>query len=168
MRRLGEMAEAARLAEAVGARVFAAQFSRVNFPTSHPQFLGLVSPSMPDGRRALADADVVVAVGTSVFPTYFHFGGRALGAGTALVHIDSALGEIGRSEPTAVGMHADPKVGAGKRLEEAVGIAMTGIGARGGAGGVLRRWLRLRRRGGLLGRSWFGSGGMGRRCRRSG
>ena len=121
----GGMAEAVRLAETVGARVFAAQFSQVNFPTSHPQFLGLVSPSMPDGRAALADADVVVAVGTSVFPTYFHFGGRALGSGTALVHIDSALGEIGRSEPTAVGMHADPKVGLA-RLEEAVGAVMTG------------------------------------------
>ena len=118
-------ADAARLAETLGAKVYATQFSQVNFPTSHSQFFGLISPSMPDGRAALADADVVVAAGTSVFPTYFHFGGRALGAQTALIHIDSALGEIGKSEPTNIGMHADPKM-ALARLNDALHSAMTG------------------------------------------
>lgn len=118
-------ADAVRLAETLGAKVYATQFSQVNFPTSHSQFFGLISPSMPEGRAALADADVVVAAGTSVFPTYFHFGGRALGAQTALIHIDSALGEIGRSEPTNIGMHADPKM-ALARLNDALQSAMTG------------------------------------------
>ena len=118
-------ADAVRLAETLGARVYATQFSQVNFPTSHSQFFGLISPSMPDGRAALADADVVVAAGTSVFPTYFHFGGRALSAQTALIHIDSALGEIGKSEPTNIGMHADPKM-ALARLNDALQSAMTG------------------------------------------
>lgn len=118
-------ADAVRLAETLGARVYATQFSQVNFPTSHSQFLGLISPSMPEGREALADADVVVAAGTSVFPTYFHFGGQALGAQTALIHIDSALGEIGKSEPTNIGMHADPKM-ALARLNDALQSAMTG------------------------------------------
>lgn len=118
-------ADAVRLAETLGATVYATQFSQVNFPTSHSQFLGLISPSMPEGRAALADADVVVAAGTSVFPTYFHFGGRALGAQTALIHIDSALGEIGKSEPTNIGMHADPKM-ALARLNDALQSAMTG------------------------------------------
>ena len=118
-------ADAVRLAETLGAKVYATQFSQVNFPTSHPQFFGLISPSMPDGRAALADVDVAVAVGTSVFPTYFHFGGRALGPRTALIHIDSALSEIGKSEPTTVGMHADPKA-ALARLNDALRSAMTG------------------------------------------
>lgn len=117
--------DAVRLAETLGAKVYATQFSQVNFPTSHSQFFGLTSPSMPEGRAALADVDVAVAVGTSAFPTYFHFGGRALGARTALIHIDSALAEIGKSEPTAVGMHADPKM-ALARLDDALRVAMTG------------------------------------------
>lgn len=121
----GAAADAVSLAETLGAKVYATQFSQVNFPTSHSQFFGLISPSMPEGRAALADADVAVAVGTSVFPTYFHFGGRALGPQTALIHIDSALGEIGRSEPTNIGMHADPNM-ALARLNDALQSAMTG------------------------------------------
>lgn len=103
-------AQAARLAETLGAKVYAVSYSQVNFPTSHPQFLGIISPAMPDGRAALASADAVVAVGANVFPTYFHFSGRVLSADTALIHIDSAPAEIGKSEPTDIGIHADPQV----------------------------------------------------------
>ena len=100
---------AVRLAEAVGAKVYASFFSQVNFPTSHPQFLGLASPGMPEGKALLEEADVVVAVGTAVFPGYFYFPGSALGAGVKLVHIDSDATEIGRTEPTDVGILADPR-----------------------------------------------------------
>ena len=100
---------AARLAETLGARVYAAQFSQVNFPTSHPQFLGMISPSMPDGRASLADADAVAVVGGGAFSGYFHFPGRALSPGAALIHIDSDAREIGRVEPTDVAVVADPR-----------------------------------------------------------
>jgi benzoylformate decarboxylase len=106
----GGSAEAVRVAELIGARVYATNFSQVNFPTSHPQFVGFVNPTLPAGREALESADALLAVGTNVFTGLFHFSGRALKANTKLVHIDSAVGEIGKSEPTDIGVLADPKV----------------------------------------------------------
>lgn len=106
----GGSAEAVRVAELLGARVYATNFSQVNFPTSHPQFMGLINPTMPAGREILESADAVLAVGTNVFTGLFHFSGRALNPNARLVHIDSAVGEIGKSEPTDVGILADPKV----------------------------------------------------------
>ena len=118
-------AQAARLAETLGAKVYAVSYSQVNFPTSHPQFLGVISPAMPDGRAALASADAVVAVGANVFPTYFHFSGRVLSADAVLIHIDSAPAEIGKSEPTDIGIHADPQV-ALAHLTDALESTMSG------------------------------------------
>ena len=102
-------AEAVRLAETLGAKVYASYYSQVNFPTSHPQFLGLASPGMPAGNALLDDADAVVAVGTPVFPGYFYFSGRALNPETQLIHIDSDATQIGRTEPTDVGIIADAR-----------------------------------------------------------
>ena len=118
-------AQAARLAETLGAKVYAVSYSQVNFPTSHPQFLGIISPAMPDGRAELASADAVVAVGANVFPTYFHFPGRVLSADATLIHIDSAPSEIGKSEPTDIGIHADPQV-ALAHLTDALESTMSG------------------------------------------
>lgn len=117
--------QAARLAETLGAKVYAVSYSHLNFPTSHPQFLGMISPAMPDGRAALASADAVVAVGANVFPTYFHFSGRVLSADATLIHIDSAPAEIGKSEPTDIGIHADPQI-ALAQLTDALEAAMSG------------------------------------------
>ena len=102
-------AEAVRLAETLGAKVYASYYSQVNFPTSHPQFLGLASPGMPAGNALLDHADAVVAVGTPVFPGYFYFSGRALNPETQLIHIDSDATQIGRTEPTDVGIIADAR-----------------------------------------------------------
>ena len=121
----GGSAEAVRVAELLGARVYATNFSQVNFPTSHPQFLGLINPTMPAGREVLRSADAVLAVGTDVFSGLFHFSGRALSPDARLVHIDSDVGEIGKSEPTDVGIHADPKVALAE-LAVALESAMSG------------------------------------------
>ena len=116
---------AVRLAETLGAKVYAGFYSQVNFPTSHPQFLGLANPGMPAGKTLLQDADAVVAVGTPVFPGYFYFSGRALKADTKLIHIDSDATQIGRTEPTDVGIVADPRT-AITTLADALEFRMTG------------------------------------------
>ena len=121
----GASAEAARLAETLGAKVYASFFSQVNFPTSHPQFLGLASPGMPAGKALLEDADAVVAVGTPVFPGYFYFSGSALNPDTKLIHIDSDATQIGRTEPTDVGIVADPRT-AMTALADALELRMSG------------------------------------------
>ena len=102
-------AEAVRLAETLGAKVYASYYSQVNFPTNHPQYLGLASPGMPAGNALLDDADAVVAVGTPVFPGYFYFSGRALNPDTQLIHIDSDATQLGRTEPTDVAIIADAR-----------------------------------------------------------
>ena len=119
------VAEAVRLAELLGAKVYATAFSEVNFPTSHPQFLGQINPAMPASRELLAAADSVLAVGTSVFSGFFYFSGSVLGRDTKLIHIDSNAGEIGKSEPTDIGILADPKV-AMAELAEAIDSDMSG------------------------------------------
>jgi benzoylformate decarboxylase len=104
----GGVDEAVRLAELTGARVYNTGTGSVNFPTGHPQFLGPLNATMPAGRVALIEADVVVVVGTS-FGGYFYFAGRALPSGAKLIHIDQNAAEIGKSEPTDVGITASPK-----------------------------------------------------------
>ena len=121
----GGSVAAVRLAEALGAKVYASFFSQVNFPTSHPQFLGLASPGMPAGKALLQDTDAVVAVGTPVFPGYFYFSGSALKSDTKLIHIDSDATQIGRTEPTDVGIVADPRT-AMTALADALELRMTG------------------------------------------
>lgn len=117
----GGTAEAVRLAEALGARVYAASYAEMNFPTAHPQYMGRVNPALPPGRETLSQGDVVLAVGTNVFSGYFFISGPALGTDTRLIHLDSAYGEVGKSEPTEIGIIADPKVGLGQLCDAVEG-----------------------------------------------
>lgn len=121
----GGTTEAVRVAELIGARVYAASYSEMNFPTDHPHFMGRIGGGMPAGQQVLSKGDVVLAVGTNVFSGFFYFEGRALDAGTKLVHMDSAQREIGKSEPTDIGIAADPKVGL-RELAEALEVGMSG------------------------------------------
>ena len=121
----GGTAEAVRVAELLGARVYAASYSEMNFPTGHPQFMGRASPVLPASRALLSAADVVLAVGADVFSGFFYFSGHALGPDTKLIHLDSAYGEVGKSEPTDVGIIADPKVALAE-LAETLESGMSG------------------------------------------
>ena len=121
----GGIAEAVRVAELTGAQVYSSAYSEMNFPTAHPQYMGRSAPSSPDTRELFADADVVLAVGTNVFSGFFYYSGRALGPQTNLIHMDQAPSEVGKSEPTDIGVIADPKTGLAA-LAEALESAMSG------------------------------------------
>lgn len=121
----GGVEEAVRLAESIGAKVYATSYSEMNFPTDHPLYFGLIGPSTPHGRSVLSENDVVIAVGTNVFPGFFYFEGHALSDETFLIHIDSAQREIGKSEPTDIGIAADPKK-ALQELNESIYASITG------------------------------------------
>ena len=103
--------EAVRIAELVGAKVYATSYSEMNFPTDHVQFLGQCGAGTPEGQARLSENDVIIAVGTNVFSSFFYFEGRSLSKNTKLIHLDSAQREIGKSEPTDIGIAADPKIG---------------------------------------------------------
>ena len=133
----GGVAEAVAVAEALGARVFSSAYSEMNFPTGHPQYMGRSAPVSPAGRALFADSDVVLAVGTNVFSGFFHYSARALGADTKLIHMDQAAGEIGKSEPTDIGIIADPKT-ALAALADALAAAMSGADAESAKGRAAR------------------------------
>ncbi|MSQ08535.1 MAG: thiamine pyrophosphate-binding protein [Dehalococcoidia bacterium] len=121
----GGMAAAVKVAERTGARVFGHAAADMNFPTSHPQWQGGLSLRVPSGRQAMQNADVVLAVGCPVFSDFFHQTGRALRPETKLIHIDLQPGEIGKSEPTDLGILASPKA-ALEALDKALGDRMKG------------------------------------------
>ncbi len=99
---------AVRLAERTGARVYSAGYTQVVFPTSHPQYMGMLSLRSPAIRSDLQRADVVLAAGMRVFSEFFHTSDPALGPDSKLIHVDSNADELGRSERTDVALLADP------------------------------------------------------------
>ena len=113
----GGVAEMTRVAEMLGARVFAASFSEVNFPTSHPLWSGLLNTSSPVTRRLLAGADVVLAVGANIFSSFLYVDVPLLDPQSKLVHLDSAPREVEKNYPTEVGILADPATGLAELAE---------------------------------------------------
>ena len=105
------LAEAVRAAELVGARVHAASVAEVNFPSSHPQYLGGLNLNRGSTKDLFADADVVLAVGANIFQSFLYVEDPFLSPNSALIHLDSATQEIEKVYPTRVGMTADPKAG---------------------------------------------------------
>ena len=123
----GGAAEAVRVAELLGAPVYSASYSEMSFPTGHSYYLGPISPDHPAGREILASSDAVLAVG-NVFTGYFFFPQEpehAVRPGTRLVHVDSSPREVGKTQPTDVGITADPKT-ALAALGDALEDAMSG------------------------------------------
>ena len=105
--------EAVKLAEQIGAQVYATHYSEMNFPSKHPLFKGFIKWGFPETKELLKDCDVVLAVG-NVFSGYFFFedeSGNTLSEKTKLVHIDADSSVVGNTEPANVGVICDPKTG---------------------------------------------------------
>ena len=107
------MSEAVKLAEVLGARVYASPMrSEVNFPTTHPQYLGTLNLLDPETiSAALGNVDVLFAIGTSVFPVFMNNTPRYISKDTQLIHLDSKSWEIGKIYPVELGIVADPREG---------------------------------------------------------
>ena len=116
---------AVRVAEQLGASVYGHLSTQVNFPTGHPQYMGPLSVRQSAGLDILRSADAVLAVGCPVFSEFFYRSDTVLGSNTKLVHIDINADEIGKSEPTDVGVFASPGP-ALAQLAEALESEMTG------------------------------------------
>jgi benzoylformate decarboxylase len=112
--------ELVQLAELLGAQVWNTLIiGALNFPISHPQFRGELPGEVTTIRRALGEADVVLAVGADLFDEVFYATGSPLPEGCALIQVDNSSWEIGKNLPTTVGLLADPKL-ALQELSEAV------------------------------------------------
>ena len=123
----GASAEAVRVAELTGAPVYSASFSEMNFPTSHPQYLGGVRLGFPESEKTVGRADVVLAVGR-MMSAYYMFSEPALRffhPEAKLLHLDVDSAGVGTSLPTDVGLLGDPKTGLDS-LAEALEVVMSG------------------------------------------
>ena len=107
----GAVDQAVRVAEQLGARVYAAIYSEVNFPTSHSLYQGLLNLNDPATRQHFVGADTVLAVGTNVFSTFLYVPEPFLDPATKLIHLDSDASEVEKLYPTEVGLLADPQAG---------------------------------------------------------
>jgi benzoylformate decarboxylase len=70
---------------------------RIGFPEDHPNFRGILPPAIGPASEALAGHDLVVVVGSSVFPYYPYIPGSLLPEGATLVQITSDPGEAARA-----------------------------------------------------------------------
>ena len=109
----GASAEAVRVAELTGAPVYSASYSEMNFPTSHPQYLGGVKLGFPEAADTVGRGDVVLAVGR-MMSAYYMFSEPAMRffhPNAKLLHMDVDSAGVGTSLPTDVGLVGDPKTG---------------------------------------------------------
>lgn len=105
------MTELVQIAELLGAHVWnTVLMGALNFPLSHPQFRGELPGEYAAIRRALGDADVILAVGADLFDEVFYADGSPLPESSTLIHLDNSPWEIGKNLPAAVGLLADPKL----------------------------------------------------------
>jgi len=123
----GGMAEAVALAELLGAPVYAGSYTEVNFPTSHPQYLGGIGVGWPNqaARQALQNADVVLAIGSDILPAYGYTAEPWFNPKTKLIQLDSKDVDLEKKFPSDISMMGDPKVGM-VDLADALSQAMNG------------------------------------------
>jgi len=124
----GANVDAVRLAETAGIPVYGHGSAEVNFPASHPLWQGNLSVRAPQAIEAIRSADLILAIGCTVFDDFFYQPGSVIGPGTSLVHIDSDPGSIGKSEPTDIGILAAPPAVV-SQLADAVTEIFTGTRA---------------------------------------
>jgi benzoylformate decarboxylase len=70
---------------------------RLGFPEGHPNFRGTLPPAIGPVSEALAGRDLIVVVGSSVFPYYPNLPGPLLPEGASLVQITSDADEAARA-----------------------------------------------------------------------
>jgi benzoylformate decarboxylase len=70
---------------------------QLGFPENHPNFQGVLAPAIGPAGMQLAEYDLVLVVGSSVFPYYPYIPGALLGPETSLVQITSDPAEAARA-----------------------------------------------------------------------
>jgi benzoylformate decarboxylase len=104
----GATAAAVAVAEQIGAHVYSTGYTQVVFPTSHPQYMGMMSMRSPAIRDQVRRADVVLSVGTRGFADLFQSDSAPLAEDTKLIHIDSNAEELGRFLRTELAVLSSP------------------------------------------------------------
>jgi benzoylformate decarboxylase len=80
---------------------------RLGFPENHPLFRGILPPAIGPAGETLKEHDLVLVVGSSVFPYYPNIPGPLLGESTKLVQITNDPDEAARA-PMGDAILSDP------------------------------------------------------------
>lgn len=107
--RCNALEEVVRFAELIGARVYQGWMSDVNFPVTHPQYLGDLNPTEPQAKTVLRNVDVVISVGSPLFEQGFFNPEWRPPRETKLIQIDENPWEIGKNYPVDCGLQGDIK-----------------------------------------------------------
>jgi len=121
----GALGEVIELSEKLGSKVYSTMFSGVNFPTSHPHYMGPIRLGYRGTRDILETADVIVMAGR-IASNYYMFSDpplRYFSGKSKLIHIHCDSSNVGQTEPTDVGIVADPKA-AISEIVQGLGINM--------------------------------------------
>ena len=89
---------------------------RIGFPEGHPNFRGVLPPAIGPVSETLAGRDLILVVGSSVFPYYPNLPGPLLPEGASLVAITSDPDEAARA-PMGDAIVADVKLTVESLLE---------------------------------------------------
>jgi benzoylformate decarboxylase len=107
--RCDALEEVVRFAELTGVRVYQAWMSDVNFPVSHPQYLGDLDPASPSAKDVFNQMDVLVGIGCPLFTQGFFNPVPILPRNLRVIQIDENPWEIGKNFPADCGIQADIK-----------------------------------------------------------
>jgi benzoylformate decarboxylase len=107
--RWGALEEVVRFAELTGSRVYQSWMSDVNFPVTHPQYLGDLDPTSPPARGVFKEMDVLIGVGCSLFAQGFFNPEPILPPNARIIQIDENPWEIGKNFPVDCGIQGDIK-----------------------------------------------------------
>lgn len=99
----------AELADTIGAPVYGHTGGNINFPPHHNMWCGSLALRSRETINIVKDADVILAIGCPVFEDFFYQSGNYVSPETKLIHIDINAGEIGKKEPTDIGILASPR-----------------------------------------------------------
>ena len=116
----GAWDDAVALAERQRLPVFASPApggGRLGFPEGHPLFQGVLPPAIGPVAETLKDRDLILVVGSSVFPYYPYIPGPLLPDGASLVAITSDPDEAARA-PMGDVILADPGLALGALVAE--------------------------------------------------
>jgi benzoylformate decarboxylase len=106
----GAQPELTRVAELLGAPVWGVCDAEPNMDTTHPLWRGQLGHMFgTDSQRRVEAADVVLIVGTYLFPEVFPLLDSPFRADARIVHIDLDDHAIAKNFPVDVALAADPK-----------------------------------------------------------
>lgn len=103
-------AELTKVAERLGAQVWGADSSEPNMSAEHPLFGGLLGHMFGQSSCQITQqADVILIVGTYVFPEVFPSLSDVFSPDAKVIHIDLNTYEIAKNFPVDIGLLGDPK-----------------------------------------------------------